>query len=186
MFDADADVFLTSKEQTNLDLFIQMRNDDWIITSEKLFEMSDKMKIDNLINREIFSFESFDSIKHQRRIFKSRLVREIKDKFIDASYEKSRLVIQSYQNEKKVTILTQSSTIQRVSQRLIVALISALVLEMNLWLRDINQTYTQSIIKLNKTILAHLSKEIEHLYLENIIMRIIKSLYEVVEIDTHW
>ena len=89
-----------------------MRKNDQIITSNKSFEQSNKMKIDNLIDRDVFEFESFDSIKHENiRIFKFRLVREIKDKTINSSYEKSRLVIQSYQNDEKQTILTQFSTI---------------------------------------------------------------------------
>jgi hypothetical protein len=37
-------------------------------------------------------------------------------------FEKSRLVVQAYNNKEKEIILTQSLTIQRASQRVIVAL----------------------------------------------------------------
>ena len=57
---------------------------------------------------------------------------------------------------------------------------------MDLWLRDISQAYTQSETKLNRTILAHLPKEIERLYPDNTIMVVIKPLYGIAEAGTHW
>ena len=126
-------VFLINKKQIDLKLAYQMRKNDQIIISNKLFEQSNKMKINILIDRDDFEFESFDSIKHESiRIFKFRLVRKMKDKTI-TSYEKLRLVIQNYQNDEKQTILIQSSTIQRASQRLIVVLTPSLLInQMNL------------------------------------------------------
>jgi hypothetical protein len=54
-------------------------------------------KIDNFIDKDVFSFEQYDPIKYGGiRIFKSRLVREIKGKTTNALYEKSKLVIQGY------------------------------------------------------------------------------------------
>lgn len=60
------------------------------------------------------------------RIFNSRMVSEIKGKVTDSPFEKSRLVIQAYMDEGKEVILTQSPTIQRASQRVIVALAPSL------------------------------------------------------------
>ena len=86
-------------------------------------------------------------------------------------------------------IFTQSLTIQRASQRVIVALTPLFMQlqdrKINLWLRDISQAYTQSTTKLNRMILAHLPKEIQHLYLEGTIMTVIKPLYEIAEAGTH-
>jgi hypothetical protein len=124
------------------------------------FEKSDKQEIENLIDKDVFSFELIDQYE-SICIFKFRLIREIKSKVTNVSYEIFWLVVQEYNNEDKAMIFTQSSIIQRVSQRLIVALISALALEMSLWLRDISQAYTQFIIKVNQTILTYLSKENE-------------------------
>jgi hypothetical protein len=60
----------------------------------------------------MFRFKQYDFIKHKNiRIFKSRIINEIKDKTINASYEKFRLVIQGYSNEGKVIILKQNPTI---------------------------------------------------------------------------
>ncbi|XP_044724119.1 uncharacterized protein HRG_02015 [Hirsutella rhossiliensis] len=50
------------------------------------------------------TFELFDPTKHRgTRIFKSRLVREVKGKYIKP-YEKSRLVVQGYNDDEKNTL----------------------------------------------------------------------------------
>jgi hypothetical protein len=79
----------------------------------------------------------------------------------DALYEKSRLIIQGYSNEGKITILTQNPIIQRSSQRVILAIAAALrKAGMQLWLRDITQAYTQSERPLQRTILAELPEQL--------------------------
>ena len=55
------------------------------------------------------------------------MVNEIKGKTTEIPYEKSRLVIQGYQDNGKEVILTQAPTIQRASQRLILALTPSLM-----------------------------------------------------------
>jgi len=99
-----------------------------------------------LVARGVFAFEQFDNSKHgYGQIFKSRIVREIKGKATTTPFEKSRLVIQAYNDYGKEIILTQSPTIQRASQRLIIALAPSLIERgMTLWIRDITQAYTQS------------------------------------------
>jgi hypothetical protein len=60
-----------------------------------------------LIAREVFAFEQFNNFKHKReQIFKSQIVREIKDKAISTLFKKSRLIIQAYNNHGKEVILT--------------------------------------------------------------------------------
>ena len=66
------------------------------------------------------------------------MVNEIKGKATDAPFEKSRLVIQGYNDDGKEVILTQSPTIQRASQRVIVALAPSLIKNgMAVYLQDI-------------------------------------------------
>jgi hypothetical protein len=178
--------FITGKEQADHELSLKLRKEGRITTPGLPFEASDRQEIDNLIDRGIFRFEQYDPVKHNNtRVFKSRLVREIKSKTTNTPYEKSRLVIQDYQDNGKEIILTQSPTIQRASQRVIVALTSSLIQlpgkTINLWLRDISQAYTQSITKLNRMILARLPQEIRHRYPDRTIMVIIKSLYGIAE-----
>ena len=69
---------------------------------------------------------------------------EIKNPGTDKAFEKSRLVVQAYNDQGKELVLTQSPTIQRVSQRLILC-IAAMKLyddtlydDIRLYLRDIS------------------------------------------------
>jgi hypothetical protein len=71
------------------------------------------------------------------RLFNSRFVDEIKNKGTDKAFKKSRLVVQAYNDQEKELVLTQSPTIQRVSQRLILCL-AAILPQAQLYLRDIS------------------------------------------------
>jgi len=180
--------FMTAKEEADNQLSLQLRKEGKITTPGAPFEASDKKETDSLITSGVFRFENFDPNKHgYERIFNSRMVREIKGKATNAPYEKSRLVIQGHNDAGKEVILTQSPTIQRASQRVIVALAPSLKLRnIRLWLRDITQAYTQSTTMLQRTILARLPKEIKHLHPPNTIMVVLKPLYGIAEAGTHW
>ena len=181
-------VFLSNKEKEDRELSLQLRNEGKITTPGQPFEASDQQEIDHLIGRGVFRFEQYDAGRHEGiHIFKSRMVNEIKGKTTEIPYEKSRLVIQGYQDNGKEVILTQAPTIQRASQRLILALTPSLMhMGMHLWLRDITQAYTQSETKLNRTILARLPKQLIHRYPEGTIMIVVKPLYGIAEAGTHW
>jgi hypothetical protein len=56
------------------------------------------------------------------RTFKARFVDKVKFAGTDKAYEKSRLVVQGYDDHGKKEILTQSPTIQRASQRILFGL----------------------------------------------------------------
>jgi hypothetical protein len=132
---------MTSKERADMELSIKLRNEGVITTPGSPFEQSQNKEIEGLIARGVFDFVQYDPIKHTGIcIFNSRLVNEIKGKATGTPFEKPRLVIQAYNDEGKGKILTQSPTIQRASQRVIVALAPSLS-EMNISLsiRDITQ-----------------------------------------------
>jgi hypothetical protein len=88
--------FLTEKEKTDFDLSLKLRREGVITTPRQPFELSDKKEIDALVAQGVFAFEQYDKHKHGGQIFKSRIVREIKGKSTPSPYEKSRLVIQAY------------------------------------------------------------------------------------------
>jgi len=179
--------YLTRKEEDDYALAVKLRNDGVINTPGAPFEASDQKEIDDLVGRGVFSFELFNPTVHDgHRIFKSRMVREVKGKTM-VPYEKSRLVIQGYNDDGKHEILTQSPTIQRASQRLILALAPALLAEgMSMELRDITQAYPQAQTELFRTILAHLPVELITKYPEDTIIRVIKPLYGIAEAGVHW
>src|SRR5271156_6930345 len=173
--------FMTGKERADQELSLELRKQGKITTPGAPFEASDKQEIDNLIGKDVFNFEQYDPIKHGGiRIFKSRLVREIKGKATEAPFEKSRLVIQGYNDDGKEFILTQSPTIQRASQRVIVALAPSLMKNgMALYLRDITQAYTQSETHLQRLILAYPPEQIRQQYPKDTIMVVLKPLYGI-------
>jgi hypothetical protein len=183
----DADIFLTSKEQSDAALAVKLRSEGKITAPGDPFEESTKAEIESLIGRGVFQFVRLqDHARPGDRIFKSRIVNEVKGK-TTTPYEKSRLVIQGYGDDGKSTILTQSPTIQRASQRLILAIVPTLLLGgMVAWLRDITQAYVQSGTELNRKILAQLPAQIRDLYPPDTVMRVIKPLYGIAEAGTHW
>ena len=104
--------FVIAKEKADFELAKQLRKEGRIITPGAPFQASDKQEIDGLIARGVFKFEKYDPTKFDEvRIFKLRMVNEIKGKATDAPFEKSRLVIQGYNDDGKEVILTQSPTI---------------------------------------------------------------------------
>jgi hypothetical protein len=143
-------------------------------------------EINDLIEKNVFRSINKDDVSSDVRIFNFRFVNEIKHFDIDKAFEKSRLVVQTFNDQNKDLVLTQSSTIQRISQRLIVCLI-VVFSEMNLYLRNITQTYVQSVTSLNRDFFVRSSVElIKHLDIDtNSILKIVKSLYDVLEADNH-
>jgi hypothetical protein len=120
--------FITQKEQDDMELSIKLRKEGIITTPGNPFEESQKQEIGSLIVKEVFEFVRYNPNKHSGvRIFNSRLVNEVKGKATNTLFEKSRLVIQAYNDEGKELILTQSPTIQRASQQAIIALAPSLV-----------------------------------------------------------
>jgi hypothetical protein len=144
-------------------------------------------EINDLIEKDVFQSVRIDDVSFDVRIFNFRFVDEIKHLDIDKTFEKSRLVMQTFNDQNKNLVLTQSSIIQRISQRLIVCLI-VVFSNMNLYLRNIIQTYVQSITSLNRDFFVRSSVElIKHLdIVSNSILKMIKSLYDVLKIDNHW
>ncbi|KJZ69915.1 hypothetical protein HIM_10700 [Hirsutella minnesotensis 3608] len=180
--------FLTQKEEDAYELSIKLRNEGIITAPGAPFEESDNTEITDLVGRGVFSFERYDQMIHgNHHIFRSRMVREVKGKDTKP-YEKSRLVVQGHSDFEKTTLLTQSPTIQRVSQRLILAIAPGLLQGngMTLSLRDITQAYPQSQTELFRTILTYLPTELQGKYPHETIIRVIKPLYGIAEAGVHW
>jgi hypothetical protein len=89
-------------------------------------------------------------VPNDARIFKARFIDEVKNRDTDKAYEKSRLVVQAYNDDEKSLVLTQSPTIQRVSQRIILYITPIMNSNASLYLRDISQAYVQSTTLLNR------------------------------------
>jgi hypothetical protein len=99
------------------------------------FIASRQKKITNLLKKEVFISINKKNVSTNVRIFSFRFVNEIKHSSIEKAFEKFKLMIQAFNDQNKILLLTQSSIIQQVSQRLIICL--AATLSMKLYLRDI-------------------------------------------------
>ena len=187
LIDKTANIFINHRERTDYELALKLRHDGIITTSGNPFQQSDLTEIEFLLDNGVLQPLQYDSNKHASvSLFKSRLVREIKRKATDKPYEKSRLIVQGYNDTEKTALLTQAPTIQRCSQRLFFSVSPTLQKRgMKIMLRDITQAYTQSKTELNRTVICHLSVELKKRYPEGTILLVVKPLYSLAEAGNH-
>ena len=152
------------------------------MSSSANFQASRKKELNGLFEKKIFEVIHIDNLFAKARVFESRFINQMKNEEIEKAFEKSRLMIQVFNNSKKQKILTQTPIIQRASQRLIIAL-SLTISQLSLYLRDIIQAYIQSRSQLNKDVFIFVSTEMK-LSLKTI-LRVILSFYKIAESDTH-
>jgi hypothetical protein len=142
--------------------------------------------LNGLLESGVFEVINITDVPKGIRIFNSRFVAEIKNPGTDKAFEKSRLVVQAYKDTEKDLVLTQLPTIQRVSQRLILALAAILYTnddDICLYLRDITQAYTQSKTQLNRDFFVRPPAELK--LKDGSILRVVKPLYGVPEAGNH-
>ena len=104
--------------QHMVDILVFLKND----TSEPSFTDSRHKEINGLLEKNAFEIFTISDVPSKIRIYYSHFVDEIKNEGTATDFEKSRLVVQAYNNHSKEEILTQASTIKRMSQYLILAL----------------------------------------------------------------
>ena len=119
------------------------------------------------------------------QLFNSHFVDEIKNLGTNKAFKKSQLVIQVYNDQEKELVLTQSPTIQQVSQRLILYI--AAIGPHSLYLRDILQAYVQSATNLNHEFYIQPPHELQaELGIEkDLVLKVLKLLYGVLEAGNH-
>ena len=147
------------------------------------FTASRQAEIAGLIAGGVLELVAPEDVPEGTRIFGSRFVDTLKGEGTDKAFEKSRLVIQAFNDTGKLEVLTQSPTIQRVSQRLILIL-AAIFPELLVLLRDISQAYTQSATLLQRLFYAFPPKDVAQW--KGWILRVVRPLYGVPEAGNHW
>lgn len=108
--------------------------------SKPSFIKSQRKEINDLLEKNALKVISISDDSSKIRIFHFYFVNEIKNKETATALEKSKLVVQAYDNHSKEEILTQSPIIQLMSQQLILAL-AVYMPQYNLYLQDISQAY---------------------------------------------
>ena len=178
--------------ETNISIFFQSdsQNDQLLMQHMQAstsvpspFVESRKKEINDLFEKGCFEIVSASDVFHGIRIFNSRFVDEIKNIGTVDAYEKSRLVVQAYNDDDKAEMLTQTPTIQRMSQRFILTLTVSMS-HLDLFLKNIFQIYVQSIISLARQFFIRSFVELG--FKDDFILKIIKFLYGVSEAEAHW
>ena len=146
------------------------------------FTASRQKELTGLLAKGVFEIVKLSDIPAGIRLFNSRFVDEVKNKGTNKAFKKSRLVVQAYNDSEKVSVLTQSPTIMRVSQRLILCI--AAMGEHDLYLRDISQAYVQSTTNLNREFYVRPPRELS--ITNDSILKVLKPLYGVPEAGNHW
>lgn len=159
------------------------------LTQGAQFKKSRQKEVIGLLERGVFKRVERHEIPSGTRIFRSRFVDEIKNQGTAKAFEKSRLVIQAFNDKEKHIVLTQSPTIQRVSQRIILCIaMMTLLVQTNLYLRDITQAYVQANTELNRLFFIRPPPElILAMGINNDdILQVILPLYGIPEAGNHW
>jgi hypothetical protein len=159
-------------------------------SDEEQFSESRHLELIRLLAKDVFKVIKASKVPEGVRIFNSRFVDEIKLKN-DILFIKSRLVVQAYNDDKKKLVLTQSPTIQRISQRIILciaAIGTATKQPTDLYLRDISQAYVQSTTSLNRDFFIKPPRELAaYLNLQDgAVLKVVKPLYGVPKAGNHW
>jgi hypothetical protein len=177
---------LSLRYQSLADIIVFLQDDEFSNQFEDalifIFENSRRKEINNLLERRVFELIIIENVFRNIRIFNFRFVDEIKHSSTSDAYEKFRLVMQTYNDQDKTLILTQSSIIQRMSQRIILV-IAACISHCHLYLRDITQTYVQLKTSLNREFFIRSFFELD--LSKDSILRVVKFLYDVLETETH-
>lgn len=156
-----------------------------VYLSEPTYVESRLKEINGLLEMGVFEVVNISNVPQGARIFGSRFVDEIKNIGTEKAFEKSRLVIKAFNDNGKDQVLTQPPTIQRMSQRIILALTPTFQAKgMELYLRDITQAYVQSTTNINREFYAKPPKEM-NLHQDSVV-KVIKPLYGIPEAGNHW
>ncbi len=175
---ADITVFLQNDEFSN------QFEDSSSQTLILIFQNSRRKEINDLLEKRVFELITIDVVLRDVRIYNFRFVDEIKHVETIETYEKSRLVVQIYNDHDKTLMLIQSFIIQRMSQRIILVLTACIISDCYLYLRNITQTYVQSKISFNRAFFIRSLSELD--LSKDSILRVVKLLYDVSETETHW
>jgi Reverse transcriptase (RNA-dependent DNA polymerase) len=170
-------------EVVSINLTNQARPD--ITLQKPPFQESRQKEINGLFDHGVFEVVDVSDLPADSQVFRSRFVDEIKFAGTDKAYEKSRFVVQGYNDEGKSQILTQAPTIQRASQRLLLSLAPSFRQKgMRIYLRDISQAYTQSTTPLARNVFIKPPADLG--YPESKLLRVVQPLYGLAEAGTHW
>ena len=148
---------------------------------------SREKELNGLLDKGVFEIVDKEDIPGGARIFNTRFVDEIKNPGTAEAFEKSRLVVQAYNDSEKELVLTQSPTIQRSSERCLLCVATATIGNgRRIYLRDVTQAYVQSATSLNREFFVRPPPELAKRLPNGSILKVVKPLYGIPEAGNHW
>ena len=145
------------------------------------FAQSRTVVFNGLVERGVFTLvPASDSEGH--RIYGARFCDQVKNEGKPTAYEKSRLVVQAY-NDNNHGLLTHAPTVHRSSESLLLALCS-MVSDLQFFTQDISQAYVQSETRTQRAIFVR-PPSILHLP-PGTLLRVDLPLYGIPEAGIRW
>lgn len=149
-------------------------------SDDRKYAASRQKEIDGLFERGVFSI-SDKSKAEGLRIYGSRFVDHVKNEGTPSAFEKSRLVVQGFNDWH--CFLTYAPTVQRASQRL---LLSIAVCDKSLAVisRDVSQAYVQSETTLQRPVFVKPPTILK--FPDDVLFKVNRPLYGLPEAGNHW
>lgn len=146
----------------------------------KKYSASRNKEFNELVERGVFT-PVFKSEADGHRIFGSHFVDHVKHECTPDAYEKSRLVVQGFND--KSGVLTHAPSVQRASQRVQMSLCAS-DLDIEIFVRDVSQAYVQSSTKISRPIFVKSPSILGSP--PDILFRVNCPLYGIPEARNHW
>lgn len=145
------------------------------------FAQSRMAEFNSLMNRGVFSIVPTTETGTSR-VYGSRFVDTIKFAGKPQAHEKSRLVVQAY-NDNNHGLLTHAPTVQRLSQRLLLCL-CAIESSLTFFTRDVSQAYVQAETSTQRAIFVRPPSTLN--LPSDTVLRVNRPLYGIPEAGLHW
>jgi hypothetical protein len=143
-----------------------------------LFKEAREKELRGLLGRGMFRVVKRAEVPHGIMIYGTRWVDTQK---ADGS-KKSRLVAQNFRDHAASSVTTRSPTVSRLAQR--VAVMSAAISRLPVFVRDVSQAYTQSESFLERSVYVRAPREMN--LAEDEVLLLLRTLYGIPESGLHW
>ena len=147
----------------------------------KRFREARTKEIHGLLNRGTFEIVPANDA-HGHKIYGGRFVNEIKNAETPHAYEKSRFMVQAF-NDRNYGLLTHAPTVHKASQRICWAM-CAQDPSFRFFYRDISQAYLQSETAIQRPIFIRPPPELG--LRDGELLRVARPLYGIPEAGMHW
>ena len=153
--------------------------------SASRFKASRKRELDGLMAQNCFEIRRrAEVVGDGDRVFGTRFVDTYKNAGTPEQFDKSRLVIQAYDDAEAESILTKSPTISRAGLRTALSLAASLPTH-TIRTRDITQAYTNADTNVKRRVICEIPAELG-LDSDEFVLLLVRPVYGLPEAGVHW